>query len=98
MVSRIVRIRALLILLIPSLCRAPHVLVDSIRAYLSSEMKGAADSFGEENSKTKPFPRLTDGKAMINYYAKIACENVIRTFDDVDYPDSKCPPDFLCLC
>ena len=71
----------------------PHVLVDSIRAYLSSEMKGAADSFGEENSKTKPFPRLTDGKAMINYYAKIACENVIRTFDDVDYPDSKCPPE-----
>ena len=39
-------------------------------------MKGAADSFGEENSKTKPFPRLIDGKAMINYYAKIACENV----------------------
>ena len=29
----------------------PHVLVDSIRAYLSSEMKGAADSFGGRELK-----------------------------------------------
>jgi hypothetical protein len=56
-------------------------------------MKSAADSFGEENSKTKPFSKLIDGKAMINYYAKIACENVKRSFDSVDYPDSKCPPE-----
>lgn len=71
----------------------PHVLVDSIRAYLSSEMKGAADNFRKEDSQTKSFTKLADGKDMINYYAKLAYENLKRCFDDIDYSNSEFPPE-----
>ena len=71
----------------------PQPLVDSIRAYLSSEMKGAADNFRKEDSQIKSFTKLADGKGMINYYAKIAYENLKRCFDDIDYSDSEFPPE-----
>lgn len=71
----------------------PQPLVDSLRAYLSSEMKGAADVFRKEDSQTKSFTKLADGKGMINYYAKIAYENLKRCFDDIDYSDSEFPPE-----
>ena len=71
----------------------PQPLVDSIRAYLSSEMKGAADNFRKEDSQIKSFTKLADGKGMINYYAKIAYENLKRCFDDIDYSNSEFPPE-----
>lgn len=48
----------------------PRPLIDSIRAYLSSELLSCTTIYSDEKVKTNAYKNITDGKGMINYYAK----------------------------
>jgi len=48
----------------------PRPLIDSIRAYLSSELLSCTAIYSDEKVKTNAYKNTTDGKGMINYYAK----------------------------
>ncbi|WP_455101833.1 DUF3298 domain-containing protein [Prevotella denticola] len=63
----------------------PSPLVDSLRAYLSSEMADAG--------YVKPYGNLSDGKGMITYYAKTAFEGMNRLFEDDGKRAAPCVPE-----
>lgn len=63
----------------------PSPLVDSLRAYLSSEMADAG--------YVKPYGNLSDGKGMITYYAKTAFEGMTRLFGDDGKRAAPCIPE-----
>ncbi len=65
----------------------PQPLVDSLRAYLSSEMVWVGDSYSDEDVESKPYSNFADGKGMINYYAKNAYKSISKTLDEIDDPE-----------
>ncbi len=71
----------------------PQPLVDSLRAYLSSELVWIGDSYSDEGVESKPYSNFADGKGMINYYAKNAYKSISKTLDEIDDPDVAWKPE-----
>ena len=71
----------------------PQPLVDSLRAYLSSELVWIGDSYSDEGVVSKPYSNFADGKGMINYYAKNAYKSISKTLDEIDDPDVAWKPE-----
>lgn len=64
----------------------PQPLVDSLRAYISSELSWGTVLDGEEVKNLKPYGNAADGKGMVNYYAELAHKNISSILDDVEEP------------
>lgn len=60
----------------------PRQLVDSLRAYLSSEMAGVMVTGNGEDGHVKPYGNHADGKGMITYYAGATFKNLMRLYGD----------------
>ena len=60
----------------------PQPLVDSLRAYLSSELVWIGDDYSDEGVESKPYSNIADGKGMINYYAKNAYKSISKTLEE----------------
>ena len=71
----------------------PQPLVDSLRAYLSSELVWIGDGYSDEGVGSKPYSNFADGKGMINYYAKNAYKSISKTLDEIDDPDVAWKPE-----
>lgn len=71
----------------------PQPLVDSLRAYLSSELVWIGDDYSDEGVESKPYSNFADGKGMINYYAKNAYKSISKTLDEIDDPDVAWKPE-----
>ena len=71
----------------------PQPLVDSLRAYLSSELVWIGDDYSDEGVESKPYSNIADGKGMINYYAKNAYKSISKTLDEIDDPDVAWKPE-----
>lgn len=72
----------------------PQPLVDSIRAYLSSEMRKVTDFIVYDGVRAQSYKNLADGKGMINYYAKIAYTNVKLSFEELEDSNLSWTPAF----
>lgn len=71
----------------------PQPLVDSLRAYLSSELVWIGDDYSDEGVESKPYSNIADGKGMINYYAKNAYKSISKTLEEIDDPDVAWKPE-----
>lgn len=71
----------------------PQPLVDSLRAYLSSELVWIGDDYSDEGVESKPYSNIADGKGMINYYAKNAYKSISKTLDEIDDPEVAWKPE-----
>ena len=71
----------------------PQPLVDSLRAYLSSELVWIGDDYSDEGVESKPYSNFADGKGMINYYAKNAYKCISKTLDEIDDPEVTWKPE-----
>ena len=71
----------------------PQPLVDSLRAYLSSELVWIGDSYSDEGVESKPYSNFADGKGMINYYAKNAYKSISKILDEIDDSDVAWKPE-----
>lgn len=71
----------------------PQPLVDSLRAYLSSELVWIGDDYSDEGVESKPYSNFADGKGMINYYAKNAYKSICKTLDEIDDPEVTWKPE-----
>lgn len=72
----------------------PQPLVDSLRAYLSSEMRKVTDYVVYDGVRAQSYKNLADGKGMINYYAKVAYTNVKLYFEELEDSNSSWTPAF----
>ena len=71
----------------------PQPLVDSLRAYLSSELVWIGDDYSDEGVESKPYSNIADGKGMINYYAKNAYKSISKNLEEIDDPDVAWKPE-----
>ena len=69
-------------------------MVDSLRAYLSSEMRKVTDYVVYDGVRAQSYKNLADGKGMINYYAKVAYTNVKLYFEELEDSNSSWTPAF----
>ena len=62
----------------------PQPLVDSLRVFLRTELEGTVGVYSSTTSKIKSYKNLSNGRGMINYYAKLAYKNLCGINDDAD--------------